>query len=220
MFFIALLITCMLDNRNCMAILRPAQTWNSLKEANKKFVHNKSMEKRRKQIATAQTPSAIVLTCSDSRVVPEYIFKQGLGELFVIRIAGNSVDNIVIDSIEYAVKTFKSAIIVVMGHSNCGAVSGALAHLQRNNGKPDVAYGHFGAVLIPIERAILEANINLTDTDAARLANIANIEYSARQLVSRSPRIKAAIEQKTLQIIGAIYYLETGIVTEIPLSLL
>lgn len=216
----AALITCILDNRICMATFGPTQTWNSLKESNKKFVHNKKMRKRRKQIATSQTPCAIVLTCSDSRVPAELIFKQGLGELFVVRIAGNSADNVVIDSIEFAVKNFKPSLIIIMGHSSCAAVSGALEHLQRNNGKPDVAHDHFGAVLIPVERAILEANIDITSADAATLANHANIRYSAHQLISHSSIIKDALAQKTLQIIGAVYSLETGVVTEIPLSLL
>lgn len=198
----------------CMTKSRPTQTWHELKKANKLFARNQKLKHQRKAIVLAQTPCAVILTCADSRVVPELIFNQTLGDLFVVRVAGNVVDNLVLDSIEFAIKQFKPALIIVLGHSGCAAVAGAVSHLQKNNGIPDVPHDHFGAVLIPIEQAILKAGVAIDSPQIDEKAIKANIAHTAHYLPSHSSIIKQALEQKSIQIIGAVYSLETGIVSE------
>jgi carbonic anhydrase len=203
-----------LTTGTCMAKSKPAQTWHELKKTNKLFARNPKLKHRRTSIVQGQTPCAVVLTCADSRVVPEYIFDQTLGDLFVVRVAGNVVDNLVLDSIEFAVKHFKPALIIVLGHSGCAAVAGAVSHLQKNNGVPDIPHDHFGAVLIPIEQAILKAGVDISSPHANEKAIKANIAHAAHYLPSHSSIIKQALEQKIIQIVGAVYSLETGLVTE------
>ena len=148
--------------------------------------------------------------CSDSRVSPAIILQQKLGELFVVRVAGEVADDVVIDSIEYAVEHFSTCTLVVLGHSKCGAVTGALEHLRENGGEIDTQDGHQNAVLIPIERAILAAGINIYAPNALELSIKANVHYVAQQLLENSPEITAAVNNGTLTIIGAEYFLDCG----------
>lgn len=108
--------------------------WERLLESNNKFVNNQDYYKERIKLVNAQNPCCIILSCSDSRVPPEIIFQQELGKIFTVRVAGEVADNVVVDTIEYAINHFDSTIIVVMGHSECGAVIGALKQLKENNG--------------------------------------------------------------------------------------
>jgi carbonic anhydrase len=171
----------------------PMTEWNSLLESNKK----------------------IVLTCSDSRVPPELIFDKKLGALFVVRVAGQVVDKVVIDSIEYAVHQFDSHVIVVLGHSGCGAVDAALKHLQKHDGMPGKAHKGLDAVLVPIERAIVEAGIAINGPHALEEAVRANIKYVTKQLMSRSTAISEAVGHGQLIIAGAEYFLNTGKVNQL-----
>jgi carbonic anhydrase len=150
-------------------------------------------------------------------VPPEIIFGETkLGELFVARIAGNTVDTIVVDSIEFAVTTWDVNTVVVLGHTSCGAVEGALARLRQNNGKVDYVHGdHLLAVLIPIEKAIVKAGIDIYAPDALKLATRANIANSAKLLIKRSPRIAKALKDDQIIIVGAEYSLKSGRVKEL-----
>src|SRR5436190_2242560 len=111
----------------------PRQEWHELKQANKTFVRNPHYAKERAGLVKGQNPRCVVLCCSDSRVPPELVFDQGLGELFVARIAGQVADDVVIDSIDFAVHNYDVSTLVVMGHEGCGAVKGALERLRKNN---------------------------------------------------------------------------------------
>ena len=148
--------------------------------------------------------------CVDSRVPPEIVFSQGLGDLFTVRSAGQVADGVVVDSIEFAVRTFESCLIVVLGHTDCGAVKGALERLRQNGGVIDKRNGHLNAVLIPIEKAIVQAGIDIHAPNALELATRANIEYIANRLISKSHTIAKALTKKELRIIGAEYHLKTG----------
>lgn len=190
--------------------------WHTLMRANAAFVKNHKYAKKRALLHNTQNPSCIVLSCADSRVPPELIFNQTLGKLFVVRVAGGIVDNVIVDSIEFAAKTFNVSLIIVLGHTNCGAVEGAVKHLQANNGTPDIPHGHFGAVLIPIERAIIDAGIDVLRTpNALQQATHANIHYAARNLIAESEYIKNAIKEGKLSVIGAEYCLSSGKVTQL-----
>lgn len=193
----------------------PLQTWNSLLQSNATFVKNPTFAQQRTQLKDAQNPSVIVLCCSDSRVPPELIFDQTLGSLFVVRIAGGVVDDVVLDSIEFAVATFAIQVIVVLGHSECAAVAGALGHLQRNGGVTDKPRGHFGAVLIPIEKAIVEAGIDIHNNKALQESIHAQVHHTAHKLIAGSETITKALDNKRLIIVGAEYFLTTGKVEQL-----
>ena len=193
----------------------PRAAWKSLKKSNERFVKNPTISKRRSELLHAQNPPYVLVSCSDSRVPPESIFDQLLGSLFVVRIAGNVIDNLVIDSIEFAVSSFSPSVIVVLGHSGCGAVTAAFNHLKDNNSVMNQPYGHLGAVLNPIENAILQAKVDLQSVDGLESATKANIRYSADKLVAGSPMIANAIKKGTLIIVGAEYSLKTGKTTEL-----
>jgi len=198
-----------------VGVTSPMSEWNSLLKANKKFIKNNSFAKQRGLLKNGQNPSVIVLSCSDSRVPPELIFNQKLGSLFVVRIAGEVVDDVVIDSIEFAVRTFDIQLIVVLGHSDCGAVAGALKHLQNNDGRVDRSRKHLNAVLIPIEKAIIEAGIDLHGVHALEQSIQANVKYVADQLLSRSKTISDACKTGQIILVGAEYLLNTGRVNQL-----
>lgn len=194
----------------------PMTEWNSLLKSNDTFVRNNSFAKQRNILKNGQNPPVIVLSCSDSRVPPELIFDKGLGSLFVVRLAGQVIDNVAIDSIEYAVKHFDSRVIVVLGHSDCGAVSGALEHLQKNNGAIDQSRGgYLNAVLIPIETAITQAHIDIHGKNAQEEAIQANVRFIADQLISRSSPISQALNKGQIIVVGAEYFIDTGKVNQL-----
>ncbi len=185
--------------------------WQALKRGNKKFVRNPRFARQRAGLVDGQNPPFLVLNCSDSRVPPELIFDQTLGRLFVGRVAGNVADNVVIDSFEYAATHFDVTTIVVMGHSKCGAVIGALDHLRRNHGKIDPPNpNHHNAVLIPIERAIVAAGIDIYAPNALELSIKANVSYVAKQMLKKSKLISALVAKGKIKIIGSEYYLASG----------
>ena len=189
--------------------------WAQLQAGNKRYVHNKEFARQRAKVANGQNPPCVVLSCSDSRVTPEYVFDQAIGRLFVARTAGQVVDDVVVDSIEFAVGEWDVFSIVVLGHTNCGAVVGALGRLRKNHGVIDQQNGHLNAVLIPIEKAIVQAGINIYGPNALEKSIRANIAYSANQLIEQSPAIAKAVEKGRVNIIGAEYSLKTGKVKQL-----
>lgn len=195
--------------------IAPMTEWNLLLKSNERFVKNQAFAEQRAPLKKQQNPPVIVLSCSDSRVPPELIFDNNLGSLFVVRVAGEVVDAIVINSIEYAVDSFDSRVIVVLGHSNCGAVDGALKRLQKNGGIIDKPGRSLNALLIPIEKAIIEAGINVHGAKALKESIQANIKYVANQLISQSHAISNAVAGKQLIIVGAEYFLKTGKVEQL-----
>ncbi len=184
--------------------------WHTLQAGNRKFVRSRKYSKQRKPLVKGQNPRVIVLSCSDSRVPPEIVFSQGLGKLFVVRVAGQVIDDVVLDTIEFAVTHFDVSLILVMGHTECGAVKGALNRLRENHGVIDTQNGQLNAVLIPIEKAILAAGFDIYAPDAFQLSIAANISYIANQLVSLSPIVAKAVADKEINIVGAEYDLASG----------
>jgi len=177
-----------------------------LKEGNDRFAQGKlagkdSGMKKRELLAKGQTPFAIVLACADSRVAPELIFDQGLGDLFVLRVAGNIADSFILGSMEFAVDNLKTPLIVVIGHENCGAVAGAFSKgdFTGNLGKL-IKEIHVGTDL-PAERAA-----------ALPLAIKNNVVFTAEQLTQRSDILKNAVAQKKVKIVRGVYRLGSGVV--------
>lgn len=184
--------------------------WHKLQRANEKFIDSPKYAKQRAETAGGQNPTYVVLSCADSRTPPELIFNQGLGRIFCPRVAGNTAGDQVIDSIAFAVNTWDVTTVVVMGHTSCGAVEGALARLRKNCGKIDRPNGLFNAVLIPIERAIVWAGIDIYADDALERATEANVAYVAERLIKKSSIIRKAVEKGQIIIVGSIYSVETG----------
>jgi len=177
-------------------------------EGNKRFVEGKLLHpnqstERRTEVTSGQKPFAVILTCSDSRVPPEIIFDQGLGDLFVIRTAGHVVDDIALASIEYAVEHLYVGLIVVLGHEKCGAVDAAVGGGELT--------GHLQELVAEIKPAVEEAKNEKGDllTNAVHK----NVELVASQLKSSEPILKEFIEHNHLQVIGAYYDLDDGKVT-------
>jgi len=173
-----------------------------LKSGNDNFVNNNLSNSnqdsaRRRDVVGGQNPFAIILTCSDSRVVPELIFDTGIGELFIIRVAGNIASTSSIASIEYAVAHLNVSLVVVLGHQNCGAVTSALA--GGDNGK------NLAHLLHHLEPAISQSESNIVD-DVSTL----NTKLTVEKLISDSTIISNAVKNGKTNIIPAFYSLETG----------
>lgn len=184
--------------------------WHYLQKSNKKFIKDPKYIKQRKETARGQNPAFVVLSCADSRTPPELIFNQGLGRIFCPRVAGNTAGDQVIDSIAFAVKTWDVTTVVVMGHENCGAVIGALDRLRENGGVVDPHNGIFNAVLIPIEKAIVAAGIDIYGPNALEESIKANVAYTAQRLLKKSTIISKAVKHGQIIIVGSIYSMKTG----------
>lgn len=178
-----------------------ADVLKKLQEGNQRYVARGDFQGdisalRRKELTDkGQTPMAVVIACADSRVVPEVIFSVGLGELFTIRIAGNVLDAHQLGSVEYAVAHLKSPLVVVLGHTHCGAVAAALA---------DEADGHIRYITDSIKEAIGEER----DPHAACVKNVAHGVAEIRKAFAQET--DAILQHE--QVIGAVYDIETGLV--------
>jgi carbonic anhydrase len=181
-----------------------------LKAGNERFEKNALMEvdlssEKREKLTNAQSPFAVIVTCSDSRVPPELIFNQGLGDLFVVRVAGNVIDKIELGSVEYAVKHLKTPLIVVMGHENCGAVEAAVDA----NGKKQ--HGNIGAIINKIEPSVKKVKAkDLLGKEFVESVTNENINNSSRELKESSEVIKEALENGKIKIVEAKYMLGSG----------
>lgn len=177
-------------------------------DGNKRFTDSKpthvnQTSERRLDVAKGQKPFAVVVTCSDLRVPPEIIFDQGLGDLFVIRTAGNIIDDIGLGSIEYAVEHLGVQLIVVLGHEKCGAVDAAV--------KGGHAEGHIQNLIEAIRPAVEKEKKNKGDLlDNSVKANALMV---VKQLNSSEPILKEFVHEKKLTIVGARYDLDDGLVT-------
>jgi carbonic anhydrase len=159
---------------------------------------------RREQVATGQSPFAAVLCCADSRVPPEIIFDQGVGDLFVVRVAGNVLDDPIIGSLEYAVEHLGVSLIVVLGHTKCGAVRAALEAVFLGAEAPK----HIDSVVKALEPAIDAGK--LLPGDPWLNATTANIHLGAAHLRSSEPILAKAVKAKELTIVGARYDIDSG----------
>jgi carbonic anhydrase len=188
-----------------------------LMDGNNEYVGQKmSLQKRstptvRESLAKSQKPYAVILSCSDSRVPPEVIFDKGLGEIFVVRVAGNIPDPIVLGSIEYAVEHLGTPLIMVLGHERCGAVTAAVDA----NGK---AEGNIGAIVKTINPAVVQAKKEYKGKDKSQLVEAAindNIRLVQANLTKNSPVIEHLVKEGKVKIIAAKYDLDDGKVTVI-----
>jgi carbonic anhydrase len=190
------------------SLTKADQTLKRLMDGNQHFVMGQPAPKdtgsvRRMELAKGQSPSAVVLSCSDSRVPPELIFDQGLGEIFVIRVAGNVADPVALGSVEYAVEHLHVPLVIVMGHDKCGAVTAALS-----GGKPE---GNIRAIVRKIAPAVRRAKTTgKKDDELLEAAVIENVWNVTTGLTRESKIIQKFVDEKKLKILAAKYSLETG----------
>lgn len=179
---------------------------NDLVQGNKRFItgkiSKKSFAKQRKELVKGQNPSFIIVTCSDSRVPPEHIFDRGLGELFVIRTAGNVLDSVAIGSIEYAAEHLHTPHLIILGHTSCGAVKAAM------EGETDSPY--INTLIRSIKPAVVYAKANNKDEDKAMKAAIIENVKNQIETLDKSKILKELIEEGKLDVKGAIYDLKSG----------
>lgn len=194
--------------------LTPAAVLADLKEGNRRFVEGRLTPRdyRAEAAATAagQYPKAVVLSCLDSRVPPEIVFDQGIGDLFVGRVAGNVEDVNLLGSMEFATKAAGAKLVVVLGHTACGAVKGAIDGVQMGNltallKEFDVAVG----------RAKKDAALPVDSKDAAfvRAVTEESVRETMRDIAARSPVIAELVKSGQVAIVGGLYDLSTGKVT-------
>lgn len=187
-----------------------------LKAGNRRFVANQAEQvpgiRRVGPSGAAQEPFAIVLGCSDSRVPAEIVFDQGLGDLFVIRVAGNIVAPSQIGSVEFAAEAFSTRLVVVLGHSSCGAVCATLDELEQPVARRSRNLSSIVDRIRPSVEVLLDTDIR-NDRDALiKQAVLANIRASANQLRHGSDILEKLIREDGLLVIGAHYSLQTGVV--------
>lgn len=189
----------------------------SLREGNQRFASglrdiNCSSQRRRNEVAERQEPFAVILGCSDSRVPAEIVFDQGLGDLFVIRVAGNIVASSQVGSVEFAVEMFKTPLVVVLGHSACGAVQATLKELERPQGGRSAMLRSIVDRIRPSVETLLEASRDCNPKTLMHHAIRANIRTSVNQLRHGSPIIEQLVNDDKLLIVGAEYDLKSGVV--------
>ncbi len=177
--------------------LTPSEALNNLIDGNRRYAEDKPLHAdhsadRRNSLVQGQAPFATIVSCSDSRVTPEIIFDQGTGDTFVVRVAGNVVGPIELDSIDYSTKVLGSGLVLVLGHESCGAVK---AVMEKNTADIE-------AVAALIQPA-LKKPTNL------EMAVKANVKHIVAQL-KKSPILKRLIDEKKLECIGAYYKIESG----------
>jgi len=189
-----------------------------LREGNRRFVagvrssDTLTSPTRRSELATGQEPFAIILGCSDSRVPAEIVFDQGLGDLFVIRVAGNIVAASQIGSVEFAAERFGTRLVAVLGHSQCGAVLATLEELQQPTDSQSRNLRSIVDRVRPSVEALLATDLRHDPEALMRHAVRANVRVSASHLRHGSDVLEQLIEKNRLLVVGAEYSLETGVV--------
>lgn len=192
--------------------LTPAKAIELLKDGNKRFVNNlkinRNLLQQVNETSDGQHPFALILSCIDSRTSAELIFDQGLGDIFSCRIAGNILNEDILGSMEFACKVAGSKVIVVLGHTKCGAIKGAC---------DDVKLGNLSTLLNKVKPAIeaeRSTKQNRTASNGEFVENVAalNVRQTLNQIPARSPVIAEQIEKGEIALIGGMYNVETGVV--------
>jgi len=181
------------------------QVLNELLEGNARFYNNKLTHPHQSIeqltiLSKSQHPHVVILTCSDSRVVPEVLFDVGLGDIFDIKVAGNVLDDAVIGSIEFGISELHVPLVIILGHESCGAVAAAVNHLDPHN--------HINNIIRAIAPAVMQAKHQAGDEYENSILN--NVDNVAKALVEQSPTVKRALQKNETQIVKAYYSLETG----------
>lgn len=182
----------------------------ALKEGNQRFVSGKALHihqdlQKVKDLTKGQDPKAVIIGCSDSRVSPEILFDQGMGDLFVIRTAGNVMSDYELGSIEYATEHLHTRLVVVLGHYGCGAIHAMLEHRD-----DDDVPGHIAHIVNCLKEEEEEKQVFETSENLSEDAVLANVIHGVKKLRTCDPILKEEYEQGKVQIVGAIYHLDNG----------
>lgn len=185
----------------------PEEIWTDLMQGNKRFVDGKPKARplvaSRAELYKGQHPQVIILGCADSRVSPELVFDKNLGELFVVRTAGNIADPIALGSLEYAAEHLHSKVLLVLGHEKCGAVAAAASGEKMPTPNLDAIVAKIAPVVEPFKTCA-------TGDQLVGLGVEANVQKSARDIVENSPILQKEIMQRKLTVMTAVYRLRTG----------
>ncbi len=193
--------------------ITPAMALDLLKEGNKRFVNNlkvnRNLLQQANETSDGQHPFAVILSCIDSRTSAELIFDQGLGDVFSVRIAGNILNEDILGSMEFGCKVAGAKMIVVLGHSKCGAIKGACDHVEM---------GNLTALLTKIRPAVddeTETALDRHSGNAVFVENVAaiNVKRTVRDIMARSPILNELIASGKLGIAGGMHDIATGDVT-------
>jgi carbonic anhydrase len=197
-------------------VISPAEGLLRLQEGNRRFLSGSGRadilvnEARRKELVNDHNPFAIILGCSDARVPAEIIFDQGLGDLFVIRVAGNIVAPSQIGSVEFAAERFGTKLVVVLGHTGCGAIMATLEELRRPTENHSPNLRSIVDRVRPSVEAVFEGDAPQNDKALEHRAVRANIRASVEQLRHGSQILERLIDHEGLRVVGAEYDLEKG----------
>jgi carbonic anhydrase len=200
-------------NKELQASITPRRALEILKEGNNRFVNNlkahRDLLEQVNDTRDGQWPFATILSCIDSRTSAELIFDQGLGDVFSVRIAGNIVNTDILGSMEFACKVAGSKLVVVLGHSKCGAVKGACDHVEM---------GNLTELLSKIQPAVYQEKQTVTDRNASNspfVENVAeiNVKRSVKNIIERSFILEQMVENGEIGVVGAMHNIETGEVT-------
>ena len=199
--------------KEMQAAITPTMALGLLKDGNKRFMNNlkvnRNLLQQANETSDGQHPFAVILSCIDSRTSAELIFDQGLGDIFSVRIAGNIVNEDILGSMEFGCKVAGSKIIVVLGHTKCGAVKGACDHVEM---------GNLTALLSKLQPAVYDEqtvhdNRNSSNSDfVERVASI-NVKRTVHAIIERSPILKEMIEKGQIGIVGGMHDISSGEVT-------
>lgn len=202
--------------KEMQAAITPAMALELLKDGNKRFVNNlkvnRNLLQQANETSDGQHPFAVILSCIDSRTSAELIFDQGLGDIFSVRIAGNIINEDILGSMEFGCKVAGAKIIVVLGHTKCGAVKGACDHVEM---------GNLTALLTKIRPAVddeteTKGNRNSSNPDFVENVAAINVKRTVKSIMERSPILKEMIESDQIGIVGGSHDIATGVVTFYP----
>jgi carbonic anhydrase len=191
-------------------------------EGNKRYIEGTAdgaeltITTRRQGIADGQNPFAVILGCSDSRVPAELVFNRGLGDLFVIRVAGNIVAPSQIGSVEFACQQFGTQLVVVLGHSHCGAINATVEALMGDPNKMSPNVASIVDRVTPAVHPIVKRNQFKDRKDLIHQAMRANVEQSVNDLQMRSRILRRLVDSGQIKIVGAEYSIETGVIDFYP----
>ncbi len=190
--------------------ITPKLALEILKEGNKRFVNNlkanRNLLQQANETSNGQHPFAVILSCIDSRTSAELIFDQGLGDVFSVRIAGNIINEDILGSMEFATKVAGSKIIVVLGHTKCGAVKGACDHVEM---------GNLTALLSKIQPAVFDEkteheNRSSSNSEFVEKVAVINVKRTIQAIIERSPILKEMIEKGEIGIVGGTHDITNG----------
>lgn len=196
-------------NKEAQHDLTPQKAYQILVDGNQRFVsnlrYNRNLLQQVNETSDGQYPFAIVLSCIDSRTSAELVFDQGLGDIFSARIAGNVLNEDILGSMEFACKVAGSKLIMVLGHTKCGAIKGACSHVQM---------GHLTGLLAkvaPAMHAVAQRDgASISDESAVELVAIENVRCQLRSILERSPILEHLYQEGSIGLVGGLYNVESG----------